>query len=101
MLTSFSPCGVNTQRQRCIFSPPGENYVNKAFTKYGNIPKMICHRYDRDIPVWNNKTFAMNPMLTKSEKPIQQFRRWFSQFYTKNSPTMEAIKAKKAQSLDW
>ncbi|KAG4068976.1 hypothetical protein HA402_005637 [Bradysia odoriphaga] len=41
---------------------------------------------ERDIAIWNRKTFINRPLLTKEDKAIKSFRRWFSQFYTENSP---------------
>jgi cholesterol 7-dehydrogenase len=41
---------------------------------------------ERDIRIWNRKTYACNPLLTKEDKMIKSFRRWFSQFYSPNSP---------------
>nr|XP_039261003.1 cholesterol 7-desaturase nvd-like [Styela clava] len=41
---------------------------------------------DRDVMVWNNKTFSAKPLLVKEEAPITKYRRWFSQFYSENSP---------------
>ncbi|CAG0901216.1 unnamed protein product [Darwinula stevensoni] len=44
---------------------------------------------ERDMMVWNNKRFEKNPLLVKEERPIQEFRRWYSQFYSENSPKFE------------
>jgi len=41
---------------------------------------------ERDIAIWNRKTFISRPLLTKEDKAIKSFRRWFSQFYSDNSP---------------
>ena len=35
--------------------------------------------------IWNHKTYPKNPILVKDDKPIKEFRRWYSQFYTANS----------------
>ncbi|CAL8128730.1 unnamed protein product [Orchesella dallaii] len=42
----------------------------------------------RDIRIWNRKTFLRNPVFTKV-KQIQVFRRWYSQFYSKNSAKLD------------
>ncbi|CAG0899027.1 unnamed protein product [Darwinula stevensoni] len=44
---------------------------------------------ERDLMVWNNKRFEKNPALLKEERPIRDFRRWYSQFYSENSPKFE------------
>ncbi|CAL8103787.1 unnamed protein product [Orchesella dallaii] len=43
----------------------------------------------RDIRIWNRKTFIRKPVFTKEDKQIQTFRRWYSQFYSKNSPKVQ------------
>ncbi|CAG2165365.1 unnamed protein product, partial [Oppiella nova] len=35
-----------------------------------------------DIIIWNNKKFIKNPILTKNERSLVRFRRWFNQFYS-------------------
>merc|ERR1712228_875846 len=37
---------------------------------------------ERDIRVWNSKTFNRNPVLVKEDSLIVQFRRWYKQFYS-------------------
>lgn len=46
--------------------------------------------------IWNNKRFAAKPLLVKEDGPIQKHRRWFSQFYSENSPRLSDHK-----TLDW
>lgn len=43
---------------------------------------------ERDIVIWNNKKFIKNPILVKEDKNINRFRKWYSQFYSANSPKM-------------
>ncbi|CAL8121666.1 unnamed protein product [Orchesella dallaii] len=43
----------------------------------------------RDIRIWNRKTFINRPILTKEDKLIKSFRRWYSQFYSENSPKFQ------------
>ena len=47
---------------------------------------------ERDITIWNNKTYAHKPMLaTKEDRLLKHHRQWYSQFYSENSKTyMEA-----------
>ena len=58
----------------------------------------LIRQFERDIPIWNNKTYQKQPALVKGDGPIAEFRRWFSQFYTENSPTFHSVMKK---SLDW
>ncbi|XP_034949972.1 cholesterol 7-desaturase-like [Chelonus insularis] len=64
-------------------------YTKIVFYGMGNM-------FERDIFIWNHKIFMKNPILTKEEKRIAAFRRWFSQFYSPNSPTYKSV-----TSLEW
>ncbi len=57
---------------------------------------------ERDMMIWNNKQYNGRPVLAKSKEDalIQKHRRWYSQFYSENSPTIESI-AKSKATLDW
>lgn len=44
------------------------------------------HRYQcatvlEDVPIWENKTFHLQPRLSEVDGPIAQFREWYGQFY--------------------
>ncbi|CAL1541829.1 unnamed protein product [Lymnaea stagnalis] len=43
---------------------------------------------ERDIMIWNNKQYEGRPMFVKSKEDtlIAKHRRWYSQFYSENSP---------------
>jgi len=57
-----------------------------------------CVQVERDVMIWNNKTFQNKPLLTKEDKLISQFRRWYAQFYSENSRTVaEDLK----NTLEW
>ncbi|XP_058473619.1 cholesterol 7-desaturase nvd [Solea solea] len=57
------------------------------------IPKFIlrveCVQFERDVMIWNNKKYVSKPLLTKEDSSIQRHRRWFSQFYSDNSPQLQ------------
>ncbi|CAG2176064.1 unnamed protein product [Oppiella nova] len=46
---------------------------------------------ERDMIVWNNKKFVKNAKYTKMDKPIAQFRRWYTQYYSDKNDNL----------LDW
>ncbi|ODM97218.1 Cholesterol desaturase daf-36, partial [Orchesella cincta] len=46
-------------------------------------------QFSRDVRIWNRKTFLRIPLLTKEDKQIRTFRRWYSQFYSENSPKLK------------
>ncbi|CAD6207856.1 GSCOCG00010244001-RA-CDS [Cotesia congregata] len=52
--------------------------------------------FERDIAVWNYKKYQKNPKLVKEDHTISSYRKWYSNFYTNNSPTYQST-----QSLDW
>lgn len=62
--------------------------------------ELICiyiMQFERDMIIWNNKTFLKQPQIVREETPIKNFRKWYSQFYSDNSkPFTEA-----SNSLEW
>jgi cholesterol 7-dehydrogenase len=38
-------------------------------------------QFNRDVTIWNNKTFVKNPIIVKGDGNILGFRRWYSKFY--------------------
>lgn len=46
-------------------------------------------QFERDVMIWNNKTYTSRPLLVKEDSSIQKHRRWFSQFYSENSPRLQ------------
>jgi hypothetical protein len=45
---------------------------------------MMIRQFERDIPIWNSKSFKRTPAFVKSDARVVAFRRWFAQFYPKN-----------------
>ena len=53
---------------------------------------------ERDIVVWNHKTFLDKPMYaSKEDRFIKQYRKWYSQFYSGNSITFKDS----TKTLEW
>lgn len=52
--------------------------------------KLVLHceaeHVERDIMIWNSKQFYARPLLLKEDRRIKEFRRWYQQFYSENSP---------------
>lgn len=38
--------------------------------------------YELDIPIWSNKIYRPQPMLTEGERDFGRFRQWYRQFYS-------------------
>ncbi|XP_030005532.1 cholesterol 7-desaturase [Sphaeramia orbicularis] len=57
------------------------------------VPKFIlkseCIQFERDIMIWNNKKYISKPLLVKEDSAILKHRRWYSQFYSENSPRLQ------------
>lgn len=51
-------------------------------------PLCCVWQFERDVMIWNNKKYISKPMLVKEDSAIQKHRRWFSQFYSENSPRL-------------
>ncbi|KAH9360773.1 hypothetical protein HPB48_018228 [Haemaphysalis longicornis] len=56
------------------------------------------HMVERDIAVWNRKTYLKHPALVKEDRLIVSFRKWFSQFYSESSPSWRDVVE---NSLEW
>lgn len=54
---------------------------------------------ERDVMIWNNKQYEGKPLFVKSKEDslISRHRRWYSQFYSENSPRLHFQK----DSMDW
>ncbi|XP_075912265.1 cholesterol 7-desaturase nvd-like isoform X1 [Petromyzon marinus] len=65
------------------------------------VPKMLlrleCVQFERDLMIWNNKRYVSRPLLVKEDSLISRHRRWYSQFYSDNSPRY----SRSRDSLDW
>jgi hypothetical protein len=48
--------------------------------------------------MWENKIVQTKPHLCKGDGDIMKYRRWYNQFYSKNSMTYQNYKDK---FLDW
>lgn len=64
--------------------------------------KLIFHAFfqlERDIMIWNNKRYEKKPLFVKSKEDSQvaKHRRWFSQFYSENSPRLKFQR----DTLEW
>jgi len=41
----------------------------------------FSHQFNRDVVIWNNKTYITKPIIVKNDGNILGFRRWYSRFY--------------------
>jgi cholesterol 7-dehydrogenase len=99
MLQTVRPQKAMVQEmQHMIFAEP---MVPRWLAKF--MLWALVVQVERDIPIWNSKTYQNKPVLGKGDPLILPFRRWFKQFYSENStdyPTAIANE-KQNKTLDW
>ncbi|XP_050444085.1 cholesterol 7-desaturase nvd isoform X2 [Adelges cooleyi] len=59
--------------------------------------KMETIMLERDIVIWNHKTYVEKPLCTKEELTLLSYRQWFKQFYSENSPKFSF----KKETMEW
>lgn len=47
--------------------------------------RALVTQAERDVPIWNHKTYLNKPVIVKGDGPIPHFRRWFKQFFSESS----------------
>ncbi|XP_071795908.1 cholesterol 7-desaturase nvd-like isoform X2 [Asterias amurensis] len=77
-LVSSTPVGPMRQRTMAV-GYSGTGIIDRIKTK-------IAIKASADVLVWANKTYRPTPLFVKEDQLIKEHRRWFAQFYTKNSP---------------
>uniref|UniRef100_A0A0K0G4B4 cholesterol 7-desaturase n=1 Tax=Strongyloides venezuelensis TaxID=75913 RepID=A0A0K0G4B4_STRVS len=93
-------------------TPEEPMFQRSRFVMYANVPKLWAKfmmiseafQFERDIFVWSNKKYIKNPLYVKNDGPINKHRRWFSQFYSENSPKLQkdgTLTNKAKSTLDW
>ncbi len=50
----------------------------------------LLKQFERDVPIWNKKTFISQPLVVKNDGPLLVYRRWMAKFYSENSFRIEA-----------
>jgi len=86
--------------QRVTHQVWAEWTVPRWFSKF--IMRNTIIQFERDVPIWNNKTFLSNPTLMKEDGPIAKYRRWFAKnFYSENSEKVARDRAANTGSIEW
>jgi nitrite reductase/ring-hydroxylating ferredoxin subunit len=81
-LSSTTPIDEENVHVRWVFTSPrsaGDGVVQTAADSF-------LEGVSQDVPIWENKIYRDRPVLTKSEKPIIEHRRWSQQFYSGYDP---------------
>lgn len=77
-LSSTTPIDENNVHVRWIFTSPTANGDDAAL----QAAESFCAGVSQDIPIWENKVYRDPPIITKTERPILEHRRWSEQFYS-------------------
>lgn len=77
-LSSTTPIDEESVHVRWVFTAPLANGAD-AVTEAADT---FCDGVSQDIPIWENKIYQPRPVLTRSERPIIEHRRWARQFYS-------------------
>ncbi|EFC49671.1 iron-sulfur cluster-binding protein, Rieske family [Naegleria gruberi] len=94
LVQTVTPVGPLHQHVEHVLYVPW--YIPRFFAKWFLI--LMTSFVEQDIPIWNTKTYLPKPVLVRTDGPIGQFRRWYSQFYSENSPTLKSLSKR---SLEW
>lgn len=86
--------GVSNIVMQGIVTPISESrlHLRFAFTQPKNlnagqkiladaIVEEISRQVEQDIPIWEHKIYRPEPILCDGDGPINQYRKWFRQFY--------------------
>lgn len=92
LLQSVTPVEPLLQRLvHRLYCPPSLS-IFANFILYGESVMV-----ERDIMVWNHKTYIDKPILVKEDQSIRRHRHWFNQFYSENSPRFSF----QQENTDW
>jgi hypothetical protein len=79
MFQSHTPIAPLTQQVRFRwFSDSDVSKLQAAFI-VGN----WVSQWRQDIGIWERKIYQQRPLLSRSDGPVHQLRKWYSQFYPK------------------
>lgn len=80
MMGMITPIDQESVHLRFLFLYPElKTDIEKLFNS-GYIDN-VCTQVEQDMLIWNHKHYQPNPILCDGDGPINQFRKWFSQFY--------------------
>lgn len=80
LMLSATPLDDQSVHLRFAFTHPKEISDVSAFLCQA-FREETCRQVEQDMPIWNNKKYAGNPILCDGDGPIAKYRKWFSQFY--------------------
>ncbi|VVC25110.1 Rieske [2Fe-2S] iron-sulphur domain [Cinara cedri] len=99
--TSFGPIKliqVVTPVEPMIQKVVHRIYCPLYLSLYGSIVLfMEALMFERDVVIWNHKTYIEKPLASKQEITLLAHRKWYKQFYSNNSHNFSFRK----ETMDW
>ncbi|KAL0269794.1 UNVERIFIED_CONTAM: hypothetical protein PYX00_007405 [Menopon gallinae] len=92
LLQMVTPVEPLLQRVIHRMYSPWQQTIFAKFTLYAELVM-----FGRDVMVWNHKKYLKKAHIVKEDKTIARHRRWYSQFYSDNSPKFSF----RSEGLDW
>jgi phenylpropionate dioxygenase-like ring-hydroxylating dioxygenase large terminal subunit len=87
-----TPIDSQTVELHFAFTQPKGLSDEKKMIAQMTIAEIIMQA-GQDIPIWEHKQYLENPTLCDSDGPINQYRKWFRQFYAETAPEPLNIRA--------
>jgi len=84
MMGMITPINQESVHLRFLFLYPQPQTEIDSLFNDGYIDN-VCNQVEQDMKIWNYKHYQPNPILCDGDGPINQFRKWFSQFYAEGS----------------
>jgi 3-ketosteroid 9alpha-monooxygenase subunit A len=92
-LTGRTPIDENTLEVRYSML----SVVKEAGDPNGEVARSAAHHvtveFEKDLPIWENKTYLPEPLLCKGDGPIGRFRMWARQFHPDTETAWNATEA--------
>lgn len=88
----------------CPLGPLRQQATFTVFTD-SSIPSLIakiamwsfCVMFEQDVPIWSSKRYERQPKVVRGDGDFLAFRRWYKQFYSENSATIQSLR----DNLEW
>lgn len=101
-------------RQRILVTPIDEDHIHLRAALHvrrmhdeettQNVHKMFQNGFEtdfvKDFPIWENKIYQAQPLLSEADGPIGVFRKWARQFYSAEAPPAADADKGQAASTD-
>lgn len=89
MMGTVTPINEDKVHLRFIFTQPKDLNAGQEIMSQAVIQN-VALQVQQDMPIWENKVYRPQPVLCDGDGPINQFRKWFSQFYADNTGTKDS-----------